>query len=63
MPRETTAHQDRRLLRALKMCTLRAIARFRDWRFGENIRIEHWRTAEQQGRDAALNMPGNLLQT
>jgi NADPH-dependent 2,4-dienoyl-CoA reductase/sulfur reductase-like enzyme/nitrite reductase/ring-hydroxylating ferredoxin subunit len=34
------------------------IARFRDWRFGENIRIEHWRTAEQQGRDAALNMAG-----
>ncbi|MBN1569021.1 MAG: FAD-dependent oxidoreductase [Acidobacteria bacterium] len=34
------------------------IARFRDWSFGENIRIEHWRTAEQQGRDAALNMAG-----
>jgi apoptosis-inducing factor 3 len=34
------------------------IARFRDWRFGEYIRIEHWRTAEQQGRDAALNMAG-----
>lgn len=25
---------------------------------GEYIRIEHWRTAEQQGRDAALNMAG-----
>ncbi len=34
------------------------IARFPDWRFGEYIRIEHWRTAEQQGRDAALNMAG-----
>jgi apoptosis-inducing factor 3 len=34
------------------------IARFRDWCFGEHIRIEHWRTAEQQGRDAALNMAG-----
>ena len=34
------------------------IARFRDWRFGEYIRIEHWRTAEQHGRDAALNMAG-----
>lgn len=34
------------------------IVRFRDWRFGEYIRIEHWRTAEQQGRDAALNMAG-----
>jgi NADPH-dependent 2,4-dienoyl-CoA reductase/sulfur reductase-like enzyme/nitrite reductase/ring-hydroxylating ferredoxin subunit len=34
------------------------IARFPDWRSGEYIRIEHWRTAEQQGRDAALNMAG-----
>ena len=34
------------------------IALFPDWRFGEYIRIEHWRTAEQQGRDAALNMAG-----
>jgi NADPH-dependent 2,4-dienoyl-CoA reductase/sulfur reductase-like enzyme/nitrite reductase/ring-hydroxylating ferredoxin subunit len=29
-----------------------------DWRTGEPIRIEHWRTAEQQGRDAALSMLG-----
>jgi NADPH-dependent 2,4-dienoyl-CoA reductase/sulfur reductase-like enzyme len=34
------------------------IARFSDWRSGEFIRIEHWRTAEQHGRDAALNMAG-----
>ena len=34
------------------------IAPLSDWRFGEHIRIEHWRTAEQQGRDAALNMAG-----
>lgn len=34
------------------------IARFPDWRSGEYTRIEHWRTAEQQGRDAALNMAG-----
>jgi NADPH-dependent 2,4-dienoyl-CoA reductase/sulfur reductase-like enzyme/nitrite reductase/ring-hydroxylating ferredoxin subunit len=34
------------------------IARFPDWRSGEYIRIEHWRTAEQQGRDAASNMAG-----
>jgi apoptosis-inducing factor 3 len=35
------------------------IASIPDWRTGEYIRIEHWRTAEQQGRDAALNMAGN----
>jgi apoptosis-inducing factor 3 len=34
------------------------IASLPDWRTGEYIRIEHWRTAEQQGRDAALNMAG-----
>jgi apoptosis-inducing factor 3 len=34
------------------------IARFLDSRSGEYIRIEHWRTAQQQGRDAALNMAG-----
>jgi NADPH-dependent 2,4-dienoyl-CoA reductase/sulfur reductase-like enzyme/nitrite reductase/ring-hydroxylating ferredoxin subunit len=34
------------------------IAHTPDWRFGNYVRIEHWRTAEQQGRDAALNMMG-----
>ncbi len=34
------------------------IAAFTDWRTGEDIRIEHWRTAEQQGRIAAHNMAG-----
>ncbi|MGE5446258.1 MAG: FAD-dependent oxidoreductase, partial [Ignavibacteriales bacterium] len=34
------------------------IASFLDWRTGEHIRIEHWRTAEQQGRIAAHNMAG-----
>jgi apoptosis-inducing factor 3 len=34
------------------------IARVPDRHTGEYIRIEHWRTAEQQGRDAALNMTG-----
>ena len=32
------------------------IATFTDWRTGEAMRIEHWRTAEQQGRIAAHNM-------
>ncbi len=31
-----------------------------DLRTGEDIRIEHWRTAEQQGRIAAHNMVGKL---
>jgi NADPH-dependent 2,4-dienoyl-CoA reductase/sulfur reductase-like enzyme/nitrite reductase/ring-hydroxylating ferredoxin subunit len=34
------------------------IASFIDWRTGENIRIEHWRLAEQHGRIAAHNMAG-----
>jgi NADPH-dependent 2,4-dienoyl-CoA reductase/sulfur reductase-like enzyme/nitrite reductase/ring-hydroxylating ferredoxin subunit len=34
------------------------IACFPDWRTGEQTRIEHWRTAEQQGRIAAHNMAG-----
>jgi NADPH-dependent 2,4-dienoyl-CoA reductase/sulfur reductase-like enzyme/nitrite reductase/ring-hydroxylating ferredoxin subunit len=37
------------------------IARFPDWRTGEHIRIEHWRTAEQQGRIAAQNMIGKQM--
>src|SRR5215216_662475 len=34
------------------------IAAFIDSRTGERIRIEHWRTAQQQGRTAARNMIG-----
>jgi len=34
------------------------IATFKDARTGEDIRMEHWRTAEQQGRHAAHNMAG-----
>ena len=34
------------------------IARFPDQRSGRQIRIEHWRTAEQQGQVAAHNMAG-----
>jgi len=35
------------------------IATFQDWRTGDHIRIEHWRTALQLGRIAAHNMAGN----
>ncbi|GAB4377959.1 MAG: FAD-dependent oxidoreductase [Calditrichia bacterium] len=38
------------------------IARFRDWRGGDYWRIEHWRTAEQQGRIAGANMAGKEQQ-
>jgi len=34
------------------------ITSFPDPRSGENLRIEHWRTAQQQGRTAARNMLG-----
>jgi NADPH-dependent 2,4-dienoyl-CoA reductase/sulfur reductase-like enzyme/nitrite reductase/ring-hydroxylating ferredoxin subunit len=34
------------------------IASFKDPRTGERVRIEHWRTAQQQGRAAARNMLG-----
>jgi apoptosis-inducing factor 3 len=34
------------------------IASFNDPRTGERVRIEHWRTAQQQGRAAARNMLG-----
>jgi apoptosis-inducing factor 3 len=34
------------------------IASFPDWRDNKKIRIEHWRTALQQGKVAALNMLG-----
>ncbi len=35
------------------------IASFPDRRTGEHLRIEHWRTAQQQGRTAGHNMAGN----
>jgi apoptosis-inducing factor 3 len=35
------------------------IARFNDPILNRRIRIEHWRTAEQQGRLAGMNMAGN----
>jgi len=34
------------------------ITSFKDPRTGERVRIEHWRTAQQQGRAAARNMLG-----
>ena len=34
------------------------IAAFPDWRTGETVRIEHWRTACQHGRRAGYNMAG-----
>ena len=34
------------------------VANFLDSRTGERARIEHWRTAQQQGRTAARNMAG-----
>jgi NADPH-dependent 2,4-dienoyl-CoA reductase/sulfur reductase-like enzyme/nitrite reductase/ring-hydroxylating ferredoxin subunit len=34
------------------------ITSFKDSRTGERVRIEHWRTAQQQGRAAARNMLG-----
>lgn len=37
------------------------IARFPDWRSSDGIRIEHWRSAEQHGRDAAHNMVGRKI--
>lgn len=36
------------------------IAHFPDARTGERARIEHWRTAQQQGRVAAHNMAGRV---
>jgi NADPH-dependent 2,4-dienoyl-CoA reductase/sulfur reductase-like enzyme/nitrite reductase/ring-hydroxylating ferredoxin subunit len=34
------------------------IACYPDWRTGETTRVEHWRSAAQQGRIAAYNMAG-----
>jgi apoptosis-inducing factor 3 len=38
------------------------IARFPDSRTGRLVRIEHWRTAQQQGRVAAHNMAGKAVE-
>jgi NADPH-dependent 2,4-dienoyl-CoA reductase/sulfur reductase-like enzyme/nitrite reductase/ring-hydroxylating ferredoxin subunit len=38
------------------------IASFPDRRTGQSVRIEHWRTAQQQGRVAARNMAGRNLE-
>jgi NADPH-dependent 2,4-dienoyl-CoA reductase/sulfur reductase-like enzyme/nitrite reductase/ring-hydroxylating ferredoxin subunit len=38
------------------------IAAFPDPRTGERTRIEHWRTAQQQGRTAARNMAGRSVE-
>jgi NADPH-dependent 2,4-dienoyl-CoA reductase/sulfur reductase-like enzyme/nitrite reductase/ring-hydroxylating ferredoxin subunit len=37
------------------------IVSFPDPRSGEHVRIEHWRTAQQQGRTAARNMLGHKI--
>ncbi len=34
------------------------VAAFRDWRTDDEIRVEHWRLAQQQGRVAGKNMAG-----
>ena len=34
------------------------IVTIKDWRTGEDVRIEHWRAAQQQGQIAAHNMAG-----
>jgi NADPH-dependent 2,4-dienoyl-CoA reductase/sulfur reductase-like enzyme len=36
------------------------IATFPDWRTGEATRIEHWRTAQQQGMIAGRNLAGDV---
>jgi len=36
------------------------IATFPDWRTGERTRIEHWRTAQQQGMIAGRNLAGDV---
>lgn len=37
------------------------IAEYKDWRTKELIRIEHWRTAEQHGRNAGFNIAGKNI--
>jgi len=49
---------DRRLRAAEDLYVAGDIASFPDPRTGERLRIEHWRTAMQQGRTAAHNMAG-----
>jgi NADPH-dependent 2,4-dienoyl-CoA reductase/sulfur reductase-like enzyme/nitrite reductase/ring-hydroxylating ferredoxin subunit len=49
---------DSRLCAADGLYAAGDIANFEDPRTGERVRIEHWRTALQQGRAAARNMVG-----
>jgi len=49
---------DSRLRAGDKIYAAGDIASFVDVRTGERMRIEHWRTAQQQGRTAARNMLG-----
>jgi NADPH-dependent 2,4-dienoyl-CoA reductase/sulfur reductase-like enzyme/nitrite reductase/ring-hydroxylating ferredoxin subunit len=49
---------DSRLRAADRLYAAGDIASFADPRTGERVRIEHWRTAQQQGRTAARNMIG-----
>jgi NADPH-dependent 2,4-dienoyl-CoA reductase/sulfur reductase-like enzyme/nitrite reductase/ring-hydroxylating ferredoxin subunit len=49
---------DSRLRAADALYAAGDIANFADPRTGERMRIEHWRTAQQQGRTAARNMLG-----
>ena len=50
---------DQYLRAADKVFAAGDIARYTDWRTGRSSRIEHWRSAMQQGRTAALNMLGH----
>jgi len=49
---------DSRLCAADGLYAAGDIAGFVDMRWGKRVRIEHWRTAQQQGRTAARNMLG-----
>jgi NADPH-dependent 2,4-dienoyl-CoA reductase/sulfur reductase-like enzyme/nitrite reductase/ring-hydroxylating ferredoxin subunit len=50
---------DSRLRAADSIYAAGDITSFKDPRTGERVRIEHWRTAQQQGRAAARNMLGH----